>query len=109
LRRTRRLLGAQTAEWLETLPSRRAVDRDVVLVHGGVRDVQLYMKTDAQIRENAAFLRADFPGARLCFFGHSHEQGIFEVDGETVKKLDLEEKNLLNRNLLHFINPGSVD
>ena len=28
----------------------------------------------AHIRENAAFLRADFPGARVCFFGHSHEQ-----------------------------------
>ena len=109
LKRTRRTLARGTAEWLATLPPTQLVERQVALVHGGVRDVQLYMKTEAQVRDNAGFLRADFPGAKLCFFGHSHEQGIFEVDGEAVKKLDIEERNLLNRNLLYFINPGSVD
>jgi predicted phosphodiesterase len=108
LRRTRRLLGAQTAEWLESLPSRLAVDRDVVLVHGGVRDVQLYMKTDAQIRQNAEFLRADFPGARLCFFGHSHEQRVFEVFSE-IRTLQASGTVLLNRDNLYLVNPGSVD
>ena len=109
LKRTRRTLGRATAEWLATLPPTQLVERQVALVHGGVRDVQLYMKTEAQIRENAAFLRTDLPGAKLCFFGHSHEQGIIEVEGETVRKVALEENNLLNRNLLYFINPGSVD
>jgi predicted phosphodiesterase len=108
LRRTRRLLGAQTAEWLESLPSRLAVDRDVVLVHGGVRDVQLYMKTDAQVRQNAEFLRADFPGARLCFFGHSHEQRVFEVSSE-IGTLQASGTVLLNREKLYLVNPGSVD
>jgi predicted phosphodiesterase len=108
LRRTRRLLGAQTAEWLESLPSRLAVDRDVVLVHGGVRDVQLYMKTDTQIRQNAEFLRADFPGARLCFFGHSHEQRVFEVSSE-IGTLQANRTVLLNREKLYLVNPGSVD
>src|SRR5262249_4060973 len=108
LRRTRRMIGAGTAEWLESLPSRLAVDRDVVLVHGGVRDVQLYMKTEAQIRQNAEFLRADFPGARLCFFGHSHEQKVFELHHEVVV-LDGDGMVLLNREKLYFVNPGSVD
>jgi predicted phosphodiesterase len=109
LRRTRRLLGAQTAEWLESLPSRLAVDRDVVLVHGGVRDVQLYMKTEAQVRQNAEFLRADFPGARLCFFGHSHYQKVYQVDGAKLQETTPGAMALLNRNLVYFINPGSVD
>jgi predicted phosphodiesterase len=109
LKRTRRSLKRGTAEWLATLPPTQLVERQVALVHGGVRDVQLYMKTEAQIRENAAFLRADLPGAKLCFFGHSHEQGIFEVEGDVVRKLQIEETNLLNRNLLYFVNPGSVD
>ena len=108
LRRTRRLLGTQTAEWLASLPSRLAVDRDVVLVHGGVRDVQLYMKSEAQVRQNAEFLRADFPGARLCFFGHSHEQRVFEVFGE-IKTLPASGTVLLNRQKLYLVNPGSVD
>jgi predicted phosphodiesterase len=108
LRRTRRMLARDTAAWLASLPPRLALDRDVVLVHGGVRDVQQYMKAEAHIRQNAEYLRADFPGARLCFFGHSHEQKVFELqDGVTV--LPARGKVLLNREKLYFINPGSVD
>jgi predicted phosphodiesterase len=109
LKRTRRALGRATADWLATLPPTQLVERQVALVHGGVRDVQLYMKTESQIRENAAFLRADLPGARLCFFGHSHEQRIFEVDGDAVREVQTADGVPLNRSLLYFINPGSVD
>jgi putative phosphoesterase len=91
LRRTRRRIAPETVAYLETLPMTREIEPGVVLVHGGVRDVQQYMTTPAIIAQNAAWLREDFPGARFCFFGHSHEQKIYEVDGLT------------------FINPGSVD
>jgi predicted phosphodiesterase len=109
LKRTRRLLGRETGEWLVTLPPHRVIESNVVMVHGGVRDVQQYMTTEAHIRQNAEFLRADFPGARLCMFGHSHEQKIYEVDGNDVREVPQMDTNLLNRNLLYFINPGSVD
>ncbi len=52
-------------------------------MHGGVRDVQQYMVAPGIIRDNAALLREDFPGARLCFFGHSHEQKVYAVNGAT--------------------------
>ena len=91
LRRTRRALAAETAAYLEALPLYREIAPGVVLIHGGVRDVQQYMTTPAIIAQNAAWLREDFPGARVCFFGHSHEQKIYDADGIT------------------FINPGSVD
>ncbi|HYY60668.1 MAG TPA: metallophosphoesterase family protein, partial [Burkholderiales bacterium] len=45
LARTRRTLGRDTREWLATLPERLLVDGEIALVHGGVRDVQLYMRT----------------------------------------------------------------
>jgi predicted phosphodiesterase len=109
LRRTRRTLGRDAADWLASLPPTHVLDREVALVHGGVRDVQQYMKTPAHIAQNAEWLRADFPGARLCLYGHSHEQKIHEVDGGEVREIPLAEKNLLNRNLMYFINPGSVD
>jgi len=109
LRRTRRTLGREAAEWLASLPPRRALDRDVTLVHGGVRDVQQYMKTPQHIEQNAEYLRADFPGARLCLYGHSHEQKVHEIEGKEVREIPATGKVLMNRELLYFINPGSVD
>ena len=80
-----------------------------MLVHGGVRDVQQYMKTPAIIAQNAAWLREDFPGARICFFGHSHEQKVYEVDGDTVTDLPFKKVFSLKKEKTYFINAGSVD
>ena len=111
LKRTRRTLGREAAAWLATLPGRQVLeDGKVVLVHGGVRDVQLYMKRAEHIRENAGWLRYDFPGAKLCFFGHSHHQMVFEVDeGSVVRSVPAAGKVYLERQKLYFVNPGSVD
>ena len=108
LKRTRRTLGRAAGDWLASLPPNRVIGDDVVLVHGGVRDVQQYVKHTALVAQNAAWLRADFPKARLCLFGHSHEQKVYELEGEEVREL-AGEKVLMNRSLLYFINPGSVD
>ena len=107
LRRTRRSIAAETAAYLEALPLYREIEPGVVLVHGGVRDVQQYMTSKALIAQNAAWLREDFPGARVCFFGHSHEQKVYEVDGETAEISG--ERIVLNPDKTYFINPGSVD
>jgi predicted phosphodiesterase len=114
LRRTRRTLGRDAAAWLATLPPYRVLDDGVVLVHGGVRDVQQYMVTSAHIRENAAWLAHDFPGARVCFFGHSHEQKVYEVAGEEGKEIrateiPIEGPVLLRKENTYFVNAGSVD
>jgi predicted phosphodiesterase len=114
LKRTRRTLGRDSAAWLAGLPASLAPEPGVVLVHGGVRDVQQYMVSAQHIRQNAAWLREDFPGARLCFFGHSHEQRVYEVAGDDVEEnaaapLAAGRAVFLSREKTHFINPGSVD
>ena len=109
LRRTRRTLGREAAAWLAGLPAHHALEDGVVLVHGGVRDVQQYMTTPALIGQNATYLREDFPGARLCFFGHSHEQKVYEVDGDRVNELPAEGTVVLRKDRTYFVNPGSVD
>jgi predicted phosphodiesterase len=108
LRRTRRSLQPASNAWLAGLPPSHVLESGVVLVHGGVRDVQQYMKTPAQILENAAFLRADFPGARICFFAHSHEQKVYELRGDTVEELP-GVRHTLEKERTYFVNPGSVD
>jgi predicted phosphodiesterase len=109
LKRTRRHLARTTAEYLSTLPSHHTLEHDVVLTHGGVRDVQQYMTKPHHIVENAGYLRADFPGRRICFFGHTHEQKVFEVDGDRVTEIDGQGTFRLDPRREYFINPGSVD
>ena len=104
LSRTRKELGPSAAAWLGTLPPSRLVEDSIALVHGGVRDVQLYMTTPQHIRANAEYLRADFPTARVCFFGHSHAQKLYDATGE-----ELALGAPLDPERVYFINAGSVD
>jgi predicted phosphodiesterase len=108
LKRTRRTLGRETAAWLAALPVNQVVEEHVVLVHGGVRDIEQYMVTPQHIAENAAYLRADFPNARLCFFGHSHEQKIFKASDQ-VEEVGVQGRIELDKENLYFVNPGSID
>jgi predicted phosphodiesterase len=112
LKRTRRTLAPQVAAYLQELPSHAWLEHEYLLTHGGVRDVQQYMTKPEHIRENTAYLRRDCPGARACFFGHTHEQRVFEVNGEDVREV-LGDEGVrtveLRPDRLYFVNPGSVD
>jgi predicted phosphodiesterase len=109
LRRTRKVLGKETASWLSTLPDSHVLEKGVVLVHGGVRDVCQYMAGAAQIAENARYLAEDFPGARVCFYGHSHQQKVFKVTSTDVEEVAADGQVALGTEDTYFINPGSVD
>jgi predicted phosphodiesterase len=109
LKRTRRRLAPESVAWLRALPANRLVEDSIALVHGGVRDVQLYMTTAQHIRRNAELLREDFPTARVCFFGHSHAQKLYEVAGDEVRELAVDQRYHLSPDRLYFINAGSVD
>ena len=108
LKRTRRSIAPQTAEYLGALPPHRILEERVVLVQGGVRDVQQYMTQPSHFLENVEYLRQDFPGIRICFYGHTHEQRVTEiVDGE-VRSVPPSMVDLCSRRE-YFVNPGSVD
>ncbi len=109
LKRTRRSLAPATAQWLRALPSHRVLEERILLTHGGVRDVQQYMTRPRHFLENAEYLRRDFPGIRVCFFGHTHEQRVFEIDGEHACELGAKPGTRLNADRTYFVNPGSVD
>ncbi len=109
LKRTRRTLSSATAAWLRALPSHRVLEERFLLTHGGVRDVQQYMTRPRHFLQNVDYLRRDFPGIRLCFFGHTHEQRIFEIDGVRACEIDIERGAPLREDREYFINPGSVD
>jgi predicted phosphodiesterase len=95
LRRTRRALSPESRAYLAALPQRQLLEDRVVLVHG------------EHVRDSAQLLREDFPRARLCFFGGSHEQKAYRVEGDAVSELAGRELSLDEK--LHFVTPGSVD
>lgn len=110
LKRTRRRLSTPAREWLAAQPPTRLVEGDIALVHGGVRDVQLAQRGPQDVKRNAVLLAEDLPGARICFFGHSQVQKLYEVeDGEAEEVFFPLERVLLRRDVVYFANPGSVD
>ena len=108
LKRTRRHISPTTAEYLTALPSHLMLGEHVLLTHGGVRDVQQYMTNARHVVENMAYLREDFPAARIVFFGHTHEQRVFEVVGDVVRDVPPSVVDL-SPHRHYFVNPGSVD
>jgi predicted phosphodiesterase len=112
LKRTRRTLLPETAAWVRSLPSHATLGERYVLTHGGVRDVQQYMTQPKHVLENVRYLRDDFPGRTVCFYGHTHEQKVWEIEGDEVRDLDLEatgNRVTLEPGREYFVNPGSVD
>ena len=109
LQRTRRSLHPDTAAYLQSLPARLPIEERIVLVHGGVRDVEQYMTRPRHALQNAAYLRDDFPGRNVCFYGHTHEQRIFEVEGTEVREPAAAGTVVLREDCEYFINAGSVD
>jgi diadenosine tetraphosphatase ApaH/serine/threonine PP2A family protein phosphatase len=109
LKRTRKQIAPQTAAYLASLPAHRVLEERVLLVHAGVRDVEQYVVTPAQVRQNAGYLREDFPGQSVCFYGHVHVQKTWEVNGDEVRDLPLAGTVTLREDRVYFINPGSVD
>jgi predicted phosphodiesterase len=109
LQRTRRSLHPDTRGYLESLPARLPIEERVVLVHGGVRDVEQYMTRPKHVLENAEFLRKDFPGRNVCFFGHTHEPKVYEVSGLDVREIPASGTVILREDREYFLNAGSVD
>ena len=114
LKQTRRALRPETAAFVAALPSHWVLEDRVLLTHGGVRDVQQYMTKPHHVLENVDYLRQDFPGIRVCFFGHTHEQKVFVVEGDRVAEpfaghIGASREVTLDGDRDFFVNPGSVD
>jgi len=109
LRRTRKRLARATAEYLRALPPQRVVGEDILLVHGSVAEIERRLATPAEALADAALLRAQFPGARVCFYGHLHAQKVFEIDGGAARELPAAGEMRLRPDRLYYVNPGAVD
>lgn len=101
---TRNQLTEENKAFLRELPDQQVMDSSFVAVHGAPSDRDTYLFSMEDLRPEFEYLREyDVP---LCFFGHTHCQGIFSEKGPQVPGGDghftLEEGELF------FVNPGSV-
>jgi len=109
LLRTRRTLAPETRAFLAALPASRVLEGRFALVHGGVDDPEQYLRSPAAVLDNAARLARRFPGVSVCFFGHTHEPGVFAVERGAVRRIAGVDEARLAPGPVYFVNPGSVD
>lgn len=110
LRRTRRQLDDASRKFLSGLPDHREYEGGIVAIHGGVDDVCEYMTSTTRVLENYVRFRSRYPGGKVCFFGHTHVQKVYEVHRGVVRELPVrQEVDLSGEDRVFFVNPGSVD
>jgi len=101
---TREHLSAENAEFLRTRP-RMMQTRDALFVHGSVRDPDEYIINSVSAEENLRILKSEYPGVRVCFFGHTHVKTVApSPNGPVTGSHALD----LSSNGPYLVNPGSV-
>jgi putative phosphoesterase len=74
LRWTREVLRDDTVRYLQALPRRVTVDRNLVMAHGSLDDPQEYVTRPQQAEQQLRQLGTAFPAARCLILGHTHRQ-----------------------------------
>ena len=107
---TKENLRPENLDYLQNLPIGPVEVDGMSLVHGALRDEDEYVFTQAQALDG--LLEAPSP---VTFFGHTHIQGGFVLQGDTVEplrlKIPLDSKFTeiaIEPRTVYLLNPGSV-
>lgn len=100
-------ISEASREYLASLPARRIVENELMLVHGSISDPDQYLFTLDDAAEELDRLE-NFPGIRVVFFGHTHVPAavVRRPDGSTVPVAPGEYR--LGEGERALFNPGSV-
>lgn len=103
---TRKRLSPLELEFLSSLPEGPLlVNEKILLCHGSPEDEDRYLISNKDIASAFAYVRANFPTVKICFFGHTHlPYAASQEDGLIAPNGSLQ----LKKNRLYLINPGSV-
>jgi predicted phosphodiesterase len=100
-------ISPSNARYLKQLPQGMTVDDTFIMVHGSLVERDAYILTPQEISRNFEVMAGDFPGHKLCIFGHTHYPMLIGT-----KKIytDLRETKSfqLDPNDVYLVNPGSV-
>ncbi|HUT35995.1 MAG TPA: metallophosphoesterase family protein [Planctomycetota bacterium] len=104
---TRRCLSPSDNAFLEGLRDTMLYQDRILLVHGSPREPDEYILNQEAAILNHRYLRSQYGGINLCFFGHSHLPTIVG-DGKVVYEIDSGYTLKLKFMVPYLINPGSV-
>lgn len=108
---TRARLDTDVREFLARLPSKLAIDDQLVVVHGALHpDIGcevVRLDSDERRRLSFAALATHPSGARICAYGHTHKVGVHELrDGEI--RLLAGDEIPLREDAYYLVNPGTI-
>jgi diadenosine tetraphosphatase ApaH/serine/threonine PP2A family protein phosphatase len=101
---TRNQLTEENKAFLRELPDQQVMNSSFIAVHGAPSDRDTYLFSMEELQPEFDYLKEyEVP---LCFFGHTHCQGIFSESGPQAPGKDGHFK--LREGEIFFVNPGSV-
>jgi predicted phosphodiesterase len=99
-------LTAQTLRQLKGFREGPVVVDDVILIcHGAPENEDKYIINSQNALNSIYYVKRNFAGIRICFFGHTHIPVIWSEQGELLAPA---ESRTLKKDMLYLINPGSV-
>jgi len=104
---TRGQLSPKQLRTLQSFPQGRTVEDTFIVVHGSLVSRDAYIRSMKDVEVNRKSMVEDFPGSRICFFGHTH---VPLLAGTKDAVTDLKETKAfqLDPNDVYLVNPGSV-
>lgn len=107
---TRGELSDESRLYLEQLPISDFVDDRFLMVHAALHpepNEDLYLVSRAQVMRSFEKLAAHRSGAKICFFGHTHQSVVHACRNGMISKLDGNPVKL-EKDDFYLVNPGSV-
>lgn len=104
---TRRVMVPSDKAFLQSLLDTMLYQDRILLVHGSPRDRDEYILTQDAAILSYRYLRSEFAGIYLCFFGHTH---LPTAVGDSKVVYDIEPNYTIKLKFMvpYLINPGSV-
>jgi predicted phosphodiesterase len=100
-------ISPANARYLKQLPHGMTINETFIMVHGSLIERDAYILTPQEISRNFQVMRGEFPGLRVCFFGHTHLPMLIGTKS-TITDLRETKSFQLDRNDLYLVNSGSV-
>jgi predicted phosphodiesterase len=104
---TRQALEPEHRGFLQRLPEQRGLNGQVWLAHGSLLHRDHYLTSHFDIMENIRRMEEADPQIRILFFGHTHVQGAFACDRDSLDVIS-SPRFSIREERLYLINPGSV-
>jgi predicted phosphodiesterase len=99
------LTAATLRHLKEFKPGPVIIDEVILACHGAPENEDKYITNSQNALNSIYYVKRNYPGIRICFFGHTHIPAVWGEQGEFFA---LKKTRTLQRNKVYFINPGSI-